>query len=116
MRCLLPEQELHNQVVDTLLEMVRQLVRDIRVRRLVLAHQDQALKVVRCLYIDVFLKEDLFGVFLTSNHLTGSTKSFDSFFCTRTKCICLYCEFLSEFTIAKNFHAIFWIFHNADFY
>ena len=45
------------EVVDTVQETARQLVRVIRVRRLVLEHQDQALKVVRCHYTDVFLRE-----------------------------------------------------------
>ena len=43
------------EVVDTVQETARQLVRVIRVRRLVLEHQDQALKVVRCHYTDVTL-------------------------------------------------------------
>ena len=45
--------------VDTVLEMVRQLVRDTKVRKLVLEHQDQVLKVVRCHYIEEYLREDL---------------------------------------------------------
>ena len=39
-------------------EMARQLVRDIKDRRLVPALRDRALKVVRCLYTDVFRRED----------------------------------------------------------
>jgi len=39
--------------------MVRPLVRAIRVRRLVLEHQDQALKVDRCHYTDVCQSVDL---------------------------------------------------------
>ena len=38
--------------------MVRPLVRAIRVRRLVLEHQDQALKVDRCHYTEDYLRED----------------------------------------------------------
>ncbi len=45
--------------VDTVLEMVRQLVRDTKVRKLVLEHQDQVSKVVRCHYIEEYLREDL---------------------------------------------------------
>ena len=37
------------EAVDTVLEMVRLLVRAIRVRRLVLEHQDQGSKVARCI-------------------------------------------------------------------
>ena len=37
--------------------MARQLVRAIKVRKLVLAHQDQVLKVVRCHYTDVCQRE-----------------------------------------------------------
>jgi hypothetical protein len=37
--------------------MVKQLVRDIRDRKLVPEHPDQVLKVVRCLCTDVFLRE-----------------------------------------------------------
>ena len=47
------------QDVDTVLEMVRQLVRDTKVRKLVLEHQDQVSKVVRCHYIEEYLREDL---------------------------------------------------------
>ena len=38
-------------------EMARQLVKVIRDRRLVQEHQDQVLKVVRCHYIEEFLRE-----------------------------------------------------------
>ena len=43
--------------VDTVLEMVRQLVRDTKVRKLVLEHQDQVSKVVRCHYIEEYQRE-----------------------------------------------------------
>jgi hypothetical protein len=45
------------EAVDTVQAMARQLVRVTKVRRLVLALQDQVSKVVRCHYIDVFLRE-----------------------------------------------------------
>ena len=45
------------EVVDTVQEMVRLLVRDTRVRKLVLELRDQVLKVDRCHYTDVFLRE-----------------------------------------------------------
>ena len=45
------------EVVDTVQEMVRQLVRVIRVRRLVPEHPDRALKVDRCLCTDEFRRE-----------------------------------------------------------
>ena len=40
------------------LEMVRQLVKVTKVRRLVPEQQDQALKVVRCLYTEEYQRED----------------------------------------------------------
>jgi hypothetical protein len=60
------------EVVDTVQEMVRPLVRDIRDRRLVLELLDQASKVVRCHYIDVFLREDLQIVTLRKSLLSTS--------------------------------------------
>ena len=42
------------EVVDMVQEMVRQLVRVIRVRRLVLEHRDRALRAVRCRYTEDF--------------------------------------------------------------
>ena len=45
------------EAVDTVQEMARQQVRVIRDRRLVPELQDLVLKVVRCLYTDVFLRE-----------------------------------------------------------
>ena len=44
--------------VDTVQEMVRQLVRDIRDRRLVQEHRDLVSKVVRCHYTEDYLRED----------------------------------------------------------
>ena len=46
------------EAVDTVLEMVRQLVKVTKVRRLVPEQQDQALKVVRCLYTEEYQRED----------------------------------------------------------
>ena len=46
------------EAVDMVQEMVRQLVRAIRDRRLVQELQDQALKVVRCHYTEEFQRED----------------------------------------------------------
>ena len=43
--------------VDTVLEMVRQLVRDIKVRKLVQEVQDLVSKVVRCHYIEEYQRE-----------------------------------------------------------
>ena len=45
------------EAVDTVQEMVRQLVRDIKVRKLVQELQDQVSKVVRCHYIEESLRE-----------------------------------------------------------
>jgi len=45
--------------VDTVLEMVRQLVKVTKVRRLVPEQQDQALKVVRCLYTEEYQREGI---------------------------------------------------------
>ena len=47
------------EAVATLLEMVRQLVRDIRARRHVPAHRDLVSRAARCRYTDVFRREDL---------------------------------------------------------
>ena len=44
------------EAVDTVLEMVRQLVKVTKVRKLVPEQQDQALKVVRCLYTEEYQK------------------------------------------------------------
>ena len=46
------------EAVDTVLEMVRQLVKVTKVRKLVPEQQDQALKVVRCLYTEEYQRED----------------------------------------------------------
>ena len=45
------------EAVDMVQEMVKQLVKDIKDRKLVPEHQDQVLKVVRCLYTEDFLRE-----------------------------------------------------------
>ena len=45
------------EAVDTVQEMAKLLVRDIKVRKLVQEHQDQVLKVDRCHYTDVFQRE-----------------------------------------------------------
>ena len=45
------------EVVDTVQEMARLLVRAIRVRRLVLEHQDQGSKVARCHYTEDYQRE-----------------------------------------------------------
>ena len=47
------------EVVDMLQETVKQPVRVIKVKRLVQVQQDPDLKVVRCLYTDEYLREDL---------------------------------------------------------
>lgn len=47
------------EAVDMVQETAKPLVRDIKVRRLVQGQQDRALKAVRCLYTDVFLREAL---------------------------------------------------------
>ena len=44
--------------VDTVLEMARQPVRDIKARRLVQEQQDLVLKVARCHYIEEYQRED----------------------------------------------------------
>ena len=46
------------EAADTVQEMVKQLVKDIKDRKLVPELQDQALKVVRCHYTDESRKED----------------------------------------------------------
>ena len=45
------------EAVDTVQEMVKQLVKDIKDRKLVPELQDQVSKVVRCLYTEDFLRE-----------------------------------------------------------